>query len=42
LTDTRSLPLLERNPMLFWQGLSLILAVLVVCLLADRVFWPPR
>ncbi|GEO99901.1 bifunctional protein-serine/threonine kinase/phosphatase [Methylobacterium haplocladii] len=42
LTDTRSLPLLERNPLIFWQGLSLVLAVVVFCLLADRVFWPPR
>ncbi|GJE54363.1 MULTISPECIES: bifunctional protein-serine/threonine kinase/phosphatase [Methylobacterium] len=42
LADTRSLPLLERNPLIFWQGLSLILAVVVFALLADRVFWPPR
>ncbi|MET0258654.1 MAG: bifunctional protein-serine/threonine kinase/phosphatase [Methylobacterium sp.] len=36
-TDTRSLPLLERNPMLFWQGLSLVLAVAVVVLLVERI-----
>lgn len=32
--DTASAPLLERNPLLFWQGLSLALAVIVLALLA--------
>jgi serine/threonine protein phosphatase PrpC/ribosomal protein L39E len=31
---TASAPLLERNPLLFWQGLSLALAVTVLALLA--------
>ena len=32
--DTSRLPLIERNPLLFWQCFSLILAALVVLLLA--------
>ena len=32
--DTASVPLLERNPLLFWQGLSFLLTVAVLVLLA--------
>ena len=32
-----SVPLLERNPVRFWQGVSLVLACLVIVLLAQRV-----
>src|SRR5262245_19070546 len=35
---TSPLPLMERNPLLFWKGLSLVLACVVVLLLA----WPIR
>ena len=30
-------PLLERNPLAFWKGVSFILAVMVVVLIATRV-----
>src|SRR5690606_32560188 len=33
LTESRP-PLLERNPVLFWQGVSLILAIILILLLA--------
>ncbi|MDP4022673.1 protein kinase [Methylobacterium sp. NEAU 140] len=33
-TDARRAPLLERNPLLFWQGLSLLLGIAVAVLLA--------
>ncbi|CAN5168077.1 bifunctional protein-serine/threonine kinase/phosphatase [soil metagenome] len=32
--DTRPVPLLERNPLMFWKGVTLVLAVVVVGLLA--------
>jgi len=34
--NERPLPLLERNPVLFWKFLSLILACIIVVLLAVR------
>ncbi|MES2511007.1 MAG: bifunctional protein-serine/threonine kinase/phosphatase [Pseudomonadota bacterium] len=37
LSKTRQ-PLLERNPVAFWKGISLVLAVAVVALLALRTF----
>ena len=36
-SGTRVVPLAERDPLLFWKALSLILALVVLCLLADRV-----
>ena len=36
-SDTRTVPLLERDPLLFWKAVSLILALVVLGLLADRV-----
>ncbi len=37
LSVTRTVPLVERDPLLFWKVLSLILAFAVLCLLANRV-----
>jgi serine/threonine protein phosphatase PrpC len=37
LVDTHRRPLIERNPLLFWKGLSALLAAIVVLLLA-RLF----
>lgn len=34
LTETRGVPLIERDPLLFWRGLSLVLGVTVIVLLA--------
>jgi hypothetical protein len=31
--DTRPKPLMERNPLLFWKGVSLLLGLTVVALL---------
>jgi hypothetical protein len=31
-------PLLERNPLLFWKGVSLILAVIIVVLVSLKAF----
>lgn len=36
ILDRTRPPLIERNPLLFWKGLSLVLAVLVVVLLLTR------
>jgi serine/threonine protein kinase len=36
LVDTHRRPLIERNPLLFWKGLSALLAALVVLLLVQR------
>ncbi|MCJ2022976.1 bifunctional protein-serine/threonine kinase/phosphatase [Methylobacterium sp. J-067] len=33
-TETRGVPLIERDPLLFWRGLSLVLGVAVIVLLA--------
>ena len=33
-TETRGVPLIERDPLLFWRGLSLVLGVTVIVLLA--------
>ena len=33
-TEARGVPLIERDPLLFWRGLSLVLAVTVIVLLA--------
>ncbi len=40
LGDTRRVPLIERDPLVFWKGLSLLLAVTVVVLLATLVLRP--
>ncbi len=32
----RAVPLVERNPLLFWKALSLVLALALLCLLAGR------
>ncbi len=40
LGDTRRVPLIERDPLVFWKGLSLLLAVAVVVLLAMLVLRP--
>jgi hypothetical protein len=34
--DARPVPLIERNPLLFWKGLSLMLALIIVFMLAQR------
>jgi hypothetical protein len=31
-----SVPLIERNPLIFWKGLSLVLGLIVIALLAYR------
>ncbi|MGE0575908.1 MAG: protein kinase [Reyranella sp.] len=36
LVDSNPRPLIERNPLLFWKGLSFVLAAIVVLLLAQR------
>lgn len=36
---TKTVPLVERDPLLFWKAVSLILLVVVLCLLADRASW---
>jgi hypothetical protein len=33
-------PLLERNPLLFWKGVSLILAAIIVVLVSLQAFSP--
>ena len=35
--SSKPVPLLERNPVLFWQGMSFVLACIVVLLLAGRL-----
>jgi serine/threonine protein phosphatase PrpC len=40
LSDARRVPLIERDPLLFWKGLSLLLGVSVVVLLAVLVLRP--
>ena len=40
LGDTRRVPLIVRDPLVFWKGLSLLLAVTVVVLLATLVLRP--
>ncbi|MCJ2014425.1 bifunctional protein-serine/threonine kinase/phosphatase [Methylobacterium sp. J-076] len=41
LTETRGVPLIERDPLLFWRGLSLVLGVAVVALAALLVLRAP-
>ncbi len=31
-TDTRGVPLIERDPLVFWRGMSLVLGVMVIVL----------
>lgn len=34
LTETKP-PLIERNPVIFWQGISFVLAIIIILLVSD-------